>query len=209
MSWYVNSESKNREAFLASGETRKSIHRFWLNKDTSKEVVFIDDARFGVFEHRVQVNGKWETYTCAGADCLFCTYKKSRYYTEYYTIIDLTRWVNREGKEVRTTRRALGAGKEAAQLLEKRRVDLGGSLAGKKFKVSRFGDRGTSVGNDWSPMPTDRPIDTTRLPPECQPLNFLELLKPLSRQEMENLLSPPAYHNDKMDSGMSEMDIPF
>jgi len=209
MSWYIDQESQNRTEFESYASTPK-VSRFWLKPGTTREIVFLDDTRFGVHEHKIKVSDKWESYTCSGEGCVLCAHRTPKSYQEMYSILDLTPYLDKSGKEVKMTRRLLAVGKQVADILSKRREDLGGSLFGKKFKVSRLGEKSASCGNDWSNVPIKTPLELAKLPDYLQPLNFLELLKPLSKKEMLEIVMPhQRFGPPDPDPCFPEADLPF
>lgn len=187
MSWFVEGNAGNRDEFIKNAYHSK-VNKFWLNKGETREVVFISDERFGVYEHTIPMNGRFETFTCAGGDCAFCGLQKPRGYAEYCSILDLTPYVTKDNKEKKVSRRALGVGKDISMLLDMRRKEAGGSLIGRKFRVTRIGDKSKTCGNDWS-LVAGAPADLSKLPPELKPFDFKDALRPLPAAQIQSILN--------------------
>lgn len=52
MSWYAKRGDTSQEDFKKKG-SRPDVFRFWLKNGTSRDVVFLDDQGFGIWEHVV------------------------------------------------------------------------------------------------------------------------------------------------------------
>lgn len=215
MSWFVKGDDPQRDSFIKNASS-SSVIRFWLKNGETKEIVFLDDARFGVYEHTVQLNGKWDTFTCSGSLCALCGHGKERAYVEYYSILDLTPYVAKTGQKKDFSRKALGLKKEAAKIIANRRETCGGSLAGKKFRVTRIGDKSPASGNDFEFV---KEVDLTRVPPEYKAYDFMDALKPVPAERIEAVLrysgysgsseKSPAPATFRRDAVTSDEDIPF
>lgn len=189
MSWFVEGNASGRDEFIKNAYNSK-VNKFWLNKGETREIIFTSDERFGVYEHTIPMNGRFESYTCGGSNCVFCGLQKPRNYQEYCSILDLTPYTSKkDNKEHKYSKRALGVGKEIATLLDSRRKDLGGSLVGKKFKVTRIGDKSKTCGNDWVHVPMEKAVDLSKLPPEAKPYDFKDVLRPLPAEQVQALLN--------------------
>lgn len=189
MSWFVEGNAANRDEFIKNAYHSK-VNKFWLNKGETREIIFTSDERFGVYDHTMPLNGRYESFTCSGDNCVFCGLQKPRGYTEYCSIIDLTPYTSKkDGKEHKFSKRALGVGKEIAHILSLRRNECGGSLLGKKFRVSRIGDKAKQCGNDWVHVPMEKAVDLSKLPPEAKPYDFKEVLRPLPSSQIQAILN--------------------
>ena len=107
MSWFMQGENPDRDKFIKDAYTSNVII-FGMKKGETKEVVFVDDVRFGLYEHKLQIGGFWKSFTCSGEDCYLCGIEKPRSYSEYYTVLDLTPYVSKkDGKEHKYSRKPL------------------------------------------------------------------------------------------------------
>lgn len=185
MSWFVEGNDLSRDKFIKDAY-RPSVINFWLKDGETREVVFIDDARFGCYEHVVPLNGSYKNFTCSGSDCVLCGMEKNRSYREYYSILDLTPYKDKNGKEHKFSRKALAATKDVAAILQSRRSDSGGTLLGKKFRVSRSGSKSPSCGNDWV---FQSAVDLNKVPSEIKAYDFRETLRPRPAQEIQAILN--------------------
>jgi len=183
-SWYVKGDAPDRQKFIEEAYT-PDVWEFWLKKGETAEIVFLDDDRFGVYRHVMPLDGRYEKFTCNGEDCILCGMGKSRSYFEYYNIIDLRTYKNRDGKDVTMTRRALAAGKDLAAMLQLRRSERGGSLAGKKFKVTRMGEKSPSAGNDYQYL---KDVDLSKVPNDIKPYDWVKVLRPLPAGQIKSIL---------------------
>lgn len=204
MSWYVKGDDPSRDSFIKNASA-STVMRFWLKNGETKEIVFLDDARFGVYEHTVQLNGKWETFTCAGASCVLCGYGKDRSYAEYYSILDLTPYTSKTGQKKEFSRKALALKKEASKLIANRRESCGGNLTGKKFKVTRIGDKSPASGNDFEFM---KDVDLSRVPAEMKAYDFMEALRPMPTDRLEAVLKFAGYAPGAASNGREQIGSP-
>lgn len=186
MSWFVEgNDQTSRDKFIKDAY-RQTVFNFWLKDGETREVVFLDDAKFGVYEHVVPLNGSYKNFTCAGGDCILCGMEKQRTYREYYSVLDLTPYKDKNGKDHKFSRKALAATKDVAAILQSRRADIGGTLQGKKFKVSRSGGKSPSCGNDWVYQSA---VDLTKVPQDIKPYEFREVLRPRPAAEIQAMLN--------------------
>lgn len=190
MSWFIDGQAPNRDEFIKNAYHARTM-QFFMKEGESKELVFLTDDRFGVYEHKLQINGFWKPFTCSGSDCRFCGAEKSRGYAEYSTILDLTPFKDNKGKDRKYSRKALAAGKDVSKILEDRRIDCGGSLVGAKFRSSRTGDKSVGCGNDWKFLAK---VDISKIitKPEYKPYDFREVLRPRSPEEQQAILDQSA-----------------
>lgn len=186
MSWFISGDASNREDFIKNAYHAR-VMQFFMKNGEAKEIVFLTDDRFGVYEHKIQMNGLWRPYTCSGSDCRFCGAERPRGYSEYCTILDLTPFKDKNGKDRKYSRKALAAGKEVTRILVDRRADCGGSLVGNKFRSARTGDKSPGCGNDWKFLAK---VDISKIitQPEYKPYDFRDVLRPRSPEEQTAIL---------------------
>ena len=51
---------------------------FWLKDGEAAKVVMLDGEPISFNQHRVQVRGKWQQYTCRGKGCPLCVGNEAR-----------------------------------------------------------------------------------------------------------------------------------
>jgi hypothetical protein len=196
MSWYVEGNDARRDEFIKNAYHSKAL-TFWMKKGETKELIFMDDPRFGIYEHKISTNGKWKPFTCSTPKCSFCGVEKDRSYTEYSSILDLTPYKAKDGKEVKYSRKLLAAGRDVAAILADRRNDCGGTLVGARFKVSRTGEKSYACGNDWKFVGK---VDLSKLPPDVKAYDYRDVLKPRPIEEQDSILSWAMKFNQSADT---------
>jgi len=129
--------------------------RFWMPKGGKKDIVFVDDDPFTIYEHQYQINGSWKNWmTCARGvyDDAFCCAKltdRTRRWVGYFTIVDLSEWKDQKGNVRKNEIGLFAAPLNVLKILESRKADSGGTLVGALITVQRVGDTGAAVGNDF------------------------------------------------------------
>ena len=188
MSWYAKRGDTSQEDFKKKG-SRPDVFRFWLENGTSRDVVFLDDQGFGIWEHVVKVGDDYHNVTCRMDGCMLCNHpdKKFRYksYVECYNVFDLQPY-EKDGKKFPGSRRLLAVKGEAQQkALARRRDAAGGTLVGKKVNISRDGDKSPASGSDFNVVGE---FDLTKLPEKMRPYELEKVLAPLGDKDLEYLL---------------------
>jgi hypothetical protein len=129
-------------------------NRFWMKEQTKREVCFIDDEPFCVYEHNPKLNGKWTNwFTCLKEkhDIVPCCEKlgeRSRYYVGYYTIVDLTEHTDAKGNKYQYEIKLLPTKLKTLQLMKRKKGDRG-SLIGCIFNVHRDTADDPNCGNEY------------------------------------------------------------
>lgn len=146
--------------------------RFFVKKGTTKEVIFLTEAETAksFFEHRVKIGNTFNNFftclRCIGESCPMCEYSKqndSKDNQSYaragtlFTVLDVTPYENKDGKEVVTPRkRLLVAGSRMLTTISATYEVLkksGHSLRGYKFIVQRTPKKmSLSTGDVWIPQ---------------------------------------------------------
>lgn len=157
MSWHTAGYegAKQEEKRL---DAQHGPSRFWMKDGNSqKEIVFIDDEPFGIYEHQPKINGDWKNWiTClAGSQddvacCLILQQKAPKYYAGYYTVVDCTEATSEDSKkymyEMKYLPAKLGTVKKFKLKKESREEK---SLVGCLYTVSRTSSKAPSVGEDF------------------------------------------------------------
>lgn len=92
--------------------------RFWLNKGTTKEILFLDDEPKFLYEHRIKTIGKngkvkWREFTCRRGmtpGCPYCLSEMYRSYIGFLTVLDLTGYRDERGDEHTNIRKLFAMG---------------------------------------------------------------------------------------------------
>jgi hypothetical protein len=141
--------------------------RFWLKVGASKEIVFIDDSPFCIWEHswRVGDDKNFQYATCISkinpegcpGDAAKGVQKAE--YIGHYTIVDVTGYVSKDGKEHKYELVELSPKTKVLNKL-KAKKEAKGSLVGQLFQVLRTDDNSASTGDDFEHK---REVDMVKL----------------------------------------------
>jgi hypothetical protein len=213
LGWYnTGAMTPEENQKLFSPTTSKQTSRFWLKEGEKRTLVFVDgaDDGFRTKEHELEIGGKFGfTFTCRqgldpqGRKCPLCLRaeahkgKGGAYGVSFFTILDLTPWTSREGKEIPWSIRLLPCKKDAlTKLMTIRKEMLGGALPGWKFvfmrsprppgqdmaKTAKIGDIYQSVER----VDVSKVIDGRTQKPVV-PFDYIKILEPKSHEELTQL----------------------
>jgi hypothetical protein len=186
MSWYTKPGDANADKFKEQNNAGAQLWRFWLKVGEKKKVLFLGDEKIGIFEHTTKIGNNWEKFTCSrDANCYFCGTGGRSTYVEYSTILDLTPYDAKDGTKRKYSRRAFAASGAAIDILNRRRQDKGGSLAGWGVECFRDGEKSPNVGNDFTV--SSEKIDPKKLFQDAKEFDFKLI-------EFEKFLAPLAPH---------------
>ena len=123
---------KEMEALRAITTKQTNIRRFRLKPAEKAKVIFLDNPSTWLFEHSIQVDGRWETFTCTSDTdvCPLCQVNNKRSPILVCTVLDTRKSVSQKtGKEYQFQKVLLvfkGKGIRAVmrQFLEGNKVDL-------------------------------------------------------------------------------------
>lgn len=128
--------------------------RFWMKEQTRREIVLVDDEPFSIYEHNPRMNGTWTNwFTCLKgitdiAPCCEKLGERTRYYSGYYTMVDLTESLDKKGNKHQYEMKLLPTKMKTLQLLRRKKTDRG-SLVGCMFKVFRDTDEDPNCGSEY------------------------------------------------------------
>lgn len=132
--------------------------RFFMMPGESKDVIIVDhEITFMRHEHTVRgPDGKWNIHCECIAEtenCPVCAaYPDKRpYFAIYLTVIDLTPFDTRDGEHVEWSKKLLVI-KLGQQKKIVRKFETHGTLRGLSLRMSRDGDKESSIGNDWEEL---------------------------------------------------------
>lgn len=152
------------------------------------------DEIISVYEHVIQLGGRWQTITCLGKDkCPICATGDRANFAAYLVVLH-----RNDGDKVKVFK----AGKRAASPLITLAEEYG-DLRKRDFKVSRQGSKQNTV--------------YTYLPRDPEPVNFDDLnipdiealVAPMSVQEIEAILARAGEVKDTPPISSSDDDYPF
>lgn len=169
--------SENKSSWAKSGfeglkaeeerlATQYGPNRVWIPPGGSQEWVFVDDTPFCFHEHNPKINGNWKNWlTCLqgvsedGVPCCEALGAKSRYYTGYFTVVDLSKWTDKKGNVHQYEVKLVGAKLKTLKKLERKKKDRG-TLVGSIYKITREDDKSPNCGDDFEFI---READLTKL----------------------------------------------
>lgn len=140
-------------------------NRFWMKEGTRKELVFIDDEPFSIYEHNPKINGRWNNqFTCLRdvTDMAVCCEKlgsKDRAFVGFYTVVDITAITDEKNRKYQYEVKLFPAKLKTLSLLRRKKQDRG-SLIGCMFNVHRDGREDPNCGSEFE---FQREADLTKL----------------------------------------------
>lgn len=199
MWWQEGIDAPAPESEYSSEGNWKGPRRFWLKKDSSRQVLFCDDSCLKFHEHNLKLGGKFGNYyTCIGAKalvddetseikkpaCPICEAGDKPSYVGAFTVKDLTGYTTAAGEEKGKGEKQLLVAKfYTLQVLEKQWEKREG-LQGVIFEVSRTSiNTAPSVGNIWD---FEKKIEAGQIS-DAKPFNYKELFAPKPIEEMKNV----------------------
>ena len=138
---------------------QRGPRRFWVPKDGESIITFLDGALtpeglldvVSYNEHRKFLNGSWRNYfPCVAAQepCPICQEDNQATLVTLFTVIDHTKWKDRNGKTHQNERKLFVAKRDTVKRLQKMAAKRGG-LIGWRVSIGRVGDRSPEVGTDF------------------------------------------------------------
>lgn len=159
--------------------------RFFIKSGQKRELSFVDESCFRIWEHQFWIDGRPGFATCTKkirGHCPLCDAKNKAYSVGFFTIIDHTGYEDREGIEHKDYLALLPAKHFSLETLRGKYEDHGG-LAGKRFNVRRSTNQtAATIGDDWNYL---RDVD---IPEEAEPLDYKSILEPLSDDQMRDIV---------------------
>lgn len=148
---YAGAEKEQERRDLGSAPPR-----FWLKPGASKEIVWVTDDPFCYYEHQWRVGDDKQFYygTCVSKinpDGCYLDSAKGVGRAEYvgqYTIVDVSGYVTKEGKENKFQLMLLPAKTKVLNRLKKKKENKG-TLIGQLWSVARGDDHSPNTGDDF------------------------------------------------------------
>lgn len=128
--------------------------RLWMPADSSRNLIFLDDEPFTIYEHNPKIDGDWRNWiTCLQgvSDEVPCCEKmgpNSRYYIGYYTVIDASEYTDKKGNKHAFELKLLGAKMKTMKKFRRKKEERG-SLIGCMYKATREDNKSPSVGDEF------------------------------------------------------------
>lgn len=205
MSWFstgeegldgrIDEEDKKRK------ERQNTVFRFWMPSGKSAYLTFVDDLTnpagfktpFVYMEHNLYLNGTWKHwFTCINGlevevdgvksklECPLCKGGNTPYLAGAFTVIDHTQWKDKNGKNHQDEKKLFVCKSDVLKIMRKAMAKKG-TLRGFKVEVTRTSDTSPGTGNQFDFE------ERNPLPPEVQPYNYLETMKPKTVEELLKL----------------------
>lgn len=153
MSWY-----NQGYAGMAKEQERlddlQGPQRLYIPAESQKELVFIDDDPFCIYEHNPKIGGSyrnWTTCVQGAFDDVVCCKSlgpNTRYYCGYLTVVDCSKWTDQKGNAHQYEMRLIQAKLRTLKKFERKKADKG-SLVGSLYRVSRDDANSPACGNDF------------------------------------------------------------
>ena len=194
MSWY------NNDSGFAQNSSKNYTRRFWMPNNTEKLITFVDtpmvnfdgiqvQTPFKYNEYQLQMNGSWRNWFTQPIDPSEDVLKEMGYRASkvaVLTIIDHSQWEDRNGT-VHKDELSLYVVKRSSQVWKQMEKFMarGDDLSGKTYNVHRMGDKSPGSGSMLEKYEQNFQLD----PNVHVPFNYLEILKPKSKEEIEALFN--------------------
>lgn len=157
--------------------------RYWMPKGSEKRIVFLtEEPKIIYYEHQIKIGDSYRNFaTCmamSGKPCPLCDMDVQKYQAAAFTIIDTSKFQDKEGKEKKNTKRLFIAKNNTWEKLVRqyrRRKEAGEKLRGAAYLVARGkDDKSPSVGEDFEFIGM---VDLSKYP-DTEEFNYREILKP-------------------------------
>ena len=195
---------------IGEGEDAVNVpRRFWLPKEETKEISFVDDKCFRIFEHTFWIDESPGHATCVAkrdgrgnpkkGTCPMCDAGNKASHTGFFTIVDHTGYKNKEGSEIKDIVCLLPAKYYTLELIRAKYKKLGG-IIGRRFSVTRTAAKqAATVGDDWDAIGTQ---DTS----SYEPTEYEAALRPYTIAEMKDIANLGEWRGKKHSGGSSKAD---
>lgn len=195
MSWYNNDEG------FAQNNKSNYVRRFWMPNDSDRLITFIDtpvidlngiqiQTPFKYNEYQLNLNGHWRNWFTqpfnSEEDVLAeMGYRASK--VAALTVVDHSEWTDKKGITHKdevvlyVVKRSAAIWKQITKIMARE-----GSMSGKTYRIHRMGDKSPGAG-----VMLERQEQNFQLDPTLHvPYNYLELLKPKTKSEVDRLFNP-------------------
>lgn len=202
--------------------------RFFIGKGETKSVIFLTSGDRGscpeLHEHQLWLNRKPVNMSCYNDDdgkekCPMCIaaldlpYKYRAKKVQLYSILDLTKFRDRQGVEHTHSVKLLVAPPHIAEYfgaLYQRHKEKGKTLRYAKYTVKRgASDKTPNVGDQWF---YEEHVDPATIPKDVQEINYEEALAPnLDGLKMlaEKFLKEAKYVEENLPDGLKDKPIEY
>lgn len=168
---------------LSNIRKERMAPRFWMLPDEKAIVVFLDSVPSGVWEHHLNLGGRWGNHlTCVKEDgnCPLCAKGDKSSYIAYFSAIDTREFSRPDGSKVKNRKVLFGVKrmqmKKFAEIMKRHNKDI----RGKAFQISRYNKSESSSGVDYEYL---RDVDLTKLE-DTTPFDYDKVLAPYSVNDL-------------------------
>lgn len=153
MSWYKSGfdSMKQEEDRLA---TLNGPNRLWMPAGAERDIIFLDDEPFAIYEHNPKINGSFKNWmTCVqgisdDVPCCEVLGANSRYYVGYFTVIDCSEFIDKKGNKHAYEVKLLGAKLKTMKKFRRKKEDRG-SLVGCMYRAVREDAKSPVCGDEF------------------------------------------------------------
>ncbi len=198
----VQDELKKQDAQAEARKASRQYTRYYLPIGKEGTITFLDgnlnsdgfiDA-VGVWEHNAYLNGHWRNYfTCIAKrePCPACAAGNTKYFATMLTVIDHSKYTDRNGKDHQYERRLFVAKGDTMKRLQRFAAKRGG-LRGWQVAVSRVGEKSANVGSDFDFLSRVESIEgwgasVGLKPADVQPFDYEKVVAPLSADKLREI----------------------
>lgn len=231
--WYTKGSAGVKRSKQVDEEARarsadRGPRRFYLPADTVAKVTFLDTPSFFLMEHNLKINGKFQNFFTCIQDvetCPLCEDGNNASYIVAGTVVDHSKWTDKEGHEHQHEKKLFVAkGNARAKVL--RQIDKhDGNIAWWMYELARGnGQRECNTGEDmesiknigkvafvaWAKKNIKLPKDTT-LEEFLAPFDYEKIFAPKDVKVLRKLVGAedPVGSVDDGDLPGGDDDIPF
>ena len=191
--WADALKEKAKVEAIAQMRRERSAPRFFMKQGEKAKILFLDDEPFSVYEHRIEINGRWEPFVCIKEIdvCPICNaFPRSRpQYVCYFSILDLRSYTTADGKQVKYSKKLYGAKSSMPGILHdlaKKHKGLRGCLC----EVKRYGDKAPNTGDyiQVSKKLTEKQMEKAVAKKEdLEPFDYEKVFAPPNDEELKAL----------------------
>lgn len=210
-------EKKKKEILQANRENK--VNRFWLKPKTEAIIIFLDnvDTMFFQFMHQVQANNTWNNHIVCTQEtgiCPICQAGHNPVFTGFLTIIDTRAIQLKDGTVLKNQKLLYPAKGDVIEILHDK-AEAHGTIAYKKFKVKRYGEREVNCGShiDYLGDVSKEKLISVLGEDKIKPIDYASVIKPPTKEELEMLGFSAeiagAGNIDGADDNLLEDDLPL
>lgn len=213
MSWYNEGEKGAQKAKDEDSNRQKNFDspfRFWLAPEKSTKFVFLDTDGFFFKEHNLNLNGHWRNWeTCISdlgeEECPICEQGFKYSYVAVFSIIDLTKYKDKQGNQVKASKKLLVLKTTARNKILKQKERREGNLTGCVFETTRYNQKECSTGEDFEYLKRVPVEDLKEMAPQgvdaeefVRPFDYIKLFNPKTAVELRRVIgaAPPVGSED-------------